>query len=224
MIVPFIRTLILYLGIIIAVRLMGKRQVGEMQPAELVITILISAVASVPMQDVDIPIAHGLVPILTLVAAEVIISYLSMRSLALRRLLSGKPLRVIEKGEIDRKTLKKLRLTLDDLMEDLRLKGIFDLRQVRYAQMETNGQLSVMLNTADSPATHKALALDTKDEEPPIMLIADGSLMKETLAELGKSREWLREVLRAHGAERVSQVFLLCTDKNGEVIYFGKEN
>ncbi|MBQ9535223.1 MAG: DUF421 domain-containing protein [Clostridia bacterium] len=224
MIVPFIRTLILYIGIIVAVRLMGKRQVGEMQPTELVITILISAVASVPMQDVDIPIAHGLIPILTLVAAEVVISFLSMHSLAFRRLLTGKPLRVINKGEIDQKALKRLRLTLDDVMEDLRLKGIFDLRQVRHAQVETNGQLSVMLNTADSPATHKALALDAGEDEPFIMVIADGCLMRESLAELDRSREWLSSVLREHGAEHVSQVFLLCADKNGEVIYFGKES
>lgn len=153
MLIPFLRTVILYLAIIVAVRLMGKRQVGEMQPAELVITILVSAVASVPMQDLDIPLAHGLVPVFTLIAAEVLVSALTLKCIPLRRLLSGKPVPVIRNGCIVQSALRKLRLSVDDLLEDLRLNGVFDLRQVAFAQIETNGQLSVLLQGAETPAT-----------------------------------------------------------------------
>ena len=166
MLVPFIRTLILYCLIIVAVRLMGKRQIGEMQPTELVITILISAVVSVPMQDIDIPLAHGIVPVMTLISAEVLISSASLRSEKFRRLLSGKPVPVIVNGHIEQAAMQKLRISLDDLCEDLRLAGIFDLRQVAFAQMETNGRLSILQNTADQPLTPKQVGIKTDAAQP----------------------------------------------------------
>ena len=174
MLVPFFRTMILYLAIILAVRLMGKRQVGEMQPAELVITILVSAVASVPMQDLDIPLAHGLIPVFTLIAAEVLVSALSMKWPGLRRLLSGKPVPVIREGSIDQQALRRLRLSTDDLLEDLRLNGVFDLRQVAFGQIETNGQLSVLLQAADAPVTPRQMGLAPARSGPFYVLISDG--------------------------------------------------
>ena len=162
MLIPFARTLILYLAIILALRLMGKRQVGEMQPSELVVTILVSAVASVPMQDIDIPLSHGLVPVLTLIAAEVLISALTLKNSRLRQLLAGKPVPVICGGKLEQSALKKLRLSTDDLLEDLRLNGIFDLRQVQFAQLETNGQLSVLLRSGDAPLHGSSLLFDEK--------------------------------------------------------------
>ena len=155
MLVPLIRTLILYFVIIFSMRFMGKRQVGEMQPAELVITILISAVASVPMQDIELPLVHGIIPIITLVSAEVIISTLSLKHPKLRKLISGSPITIIRDGNIDQKAMQTLRITIDDLLEDLRLKDVYDLRTVRLAQMETNGRLSVMINSADLPPCAK---------------------------------------------------------------------
>ncbi len=223
MLVPFLRTLILYIFIIVAIRLMGKRQVGEMQPAELVVTILVSAVASVPMQDIDIPLAHGVVPILTLIGAEVIISTLSLRFLPFRRLLSGKPVVIIEHGRLNQKAMRQLRLSIDDVLEDLRLKDIFDLRDVRTAQVETNGQLSVLLETPAQTATVKMLSLSPAPQNPFHLLVSDGHFLPENLAAIGKSRKWLESVLAANGAREFSDVFFLCADENGSTIYAGKE-
>ena len=223
MLVPFFRTLILYLAIISAVRLMGKRQVGEMQPAELVITILVSAVASVPMQDLDIPLAHGLVPVFTLIAAEVLVSALTLKCVPLRLLLSGKPVPVIRKGHIDQAALRKLRLSLDDLLEDLRLNGVFDLRQVDFAQVETNGQLSVLLQPAEMPVTARQMGLQPGETGPFYVLVADGRADPKALENLGRSRRWMESVLRANGAQDAREVFLFCADPQGNLIFLRKE-
>lgn len=209
MLIPFFRTLILYFCIIVAVRLMGKRQVGEMQPGELVITILVSAVASVPMQDMDIPLGHGLVPVVTLIAAEVLMSALTLKWAPLRRLLSGKPVEVIRDGVVDRKAMGSLRMSLDDLMEDLRLEGIFDLRQVAFAQVETNGRLSVLQAGGGAG--------------PFYLLVADGKVDAKALAQLGKNADWLERVLRSYGADRCGDVFLFCADRAGNMIFLRKE-
>ncbi len=209
MLIPFFRTLILYACIILAVRLMGKRQVGEMQPAELVVTILVSAVASVPMQDLDIPLSHGLVPVFTLIAAEVLLSVLTLKWPALGQLMSGRAVPVVREGVIDQQALRELRVSVDDLLEDLRLEGIFDLRQVRFAQVETNGKLSVLERGAGAG--------------PFFTLITDGRLQQEALFRLGKSRKWLGRVLRQQGIPHEGQVFLFCADRNGNIILLKKE-
>lgn len=223
MLIPFARTLILYLAIVLALRLMGKRQVGEMQPGELVVTILVSAVASVPMQDMDIPLSHGLVPVLTLIAAEVLISALTLKNSRLRLLLSGKPVPVVQNGVPDQKALKKLRLSTDDLLEDLRLGGVFDLRQVAFAQLETNGKLSILLRSEDAPITPFQLGTKVQREEPFFTVISDGVLRQEALHQLGKSQSWLKNLLRMNGAESAGQVFLLCADRSGNFIFVKKE-
>ena len=223
MLVPFLRTLILYIFIIVAIRLMGKRQVGEMQPAELVITILVSAVASVPMQDIDIPLAHGVVPILTLIGAEVIISAISLHNLPFRRLLSGKPVIIIEHGRLNQKALRQLRLSIDDVLEDLRLKDVFDLRDVRLAQIETNGQISVLLEAPAQTATAKMLSLSPTPQDPFHLVVSDGRFLPENLSAIGKSRKWLDSVMAANGARQFSDVFFLCADKNGNTIFAKKE-
>ncbi|MEA5040376.1 MAG: DUF421 domain-containing protein [Clostridiaceae bacterium] len=220
---PFVRTLLLYLAIVVAVRLMGKRQVGEMQPTELVVTILVSAVASVPMQDIEIPLAHGIVPILTLIAAEVLLSALSLKSYRFRRLMTGKPVPVISCGQVDQKSLRKLRLSLDDLCEDLRLAGVFDLRQVKLAQVETNGRLSLLLETKDAPATPRVMGLSPVPEEPFSILVSDGVLCETGLQQTEKTREWVLQIIKANGAAALEQVFLLCANKRGDVIFSRKE-
>lgn len=209
MLIPFFRTLILYLSVIAAMRLMGKRQVGEMQPAELVITILVSAVASVPMQDTDIPLSHGLVPVFTLIAAEVLVSALSLRWVPLRRLLEGRPVPVVRQGKVDQRALRDLRLSLDDLLEDLRLAGVFDLRQVEFAQMETNGKLSVLEKGGSAG--------------PFYVVIADGIFDVGALSQLGRSRAWAESLIRANGAKGERDVFLFCADRAGNVIFLKKE-
>lgn len=219
MLVPFARTLILYFCIILAIRLMGKRQVGEMQPMELVSTILVSAVAAVPMQDMDIPLAHGLVPVVTLIAAEVLLSALSLKNLRLRQLLSGKPVPVIREGIIDRKALSALRLSLDDLLEELRLNGVFDPRRVTFAQVETNGKLSFLLDSADAPLTPRQAGIRAEAELPFFLIVSDGTLLREGLRQAEKSEVWLRSALKKCGVQQLSEVFLFCADKSGNTIF-----
>ena len=159
MFIPLIRTIILYTFVIIAVRLMGKRQIAEMQPTELVITILISAVASVPMQNPEIPLTHGIVPIFTLISAEIFISFLSLKFPRFRKVLTGKPVILIENGIIDQNALKSTRLSIDDLYEELRLNNTFNIADIRRAQLETNGQLSILLFDKKQPLTPEDLEL-----------------------------------------------------------------
>lgn len=223
MLIPLLRTLILYLAIILALRLMGKRQVGEMQPGELVVTILVSAVASVPMQDMDIPLSHGLVPVLTLIAAEVLVSALTLKSSWLRLLLTGKPVPVIREGQLDQQALRRLRLSTDDLLEDLRLGGVFDVRQVAFAQLETNGQLSILLESREAPATAGQLGIKTRRAQPLLTVISDGVIREAALKQLEKDRDWLERVLKAEGIATPERVFLFCADREGNRVLFKKE-
>lgn len=223
MLIPLLRTLILYLAIILALRLMGKRQVGEMQPGELVVTILVSAVASVPMQDMDIPLSHGLVPVLTLIAAEVLVSALTLKSSWLRLLLTGKPVPVIREGQLDQQALRRLRLSTDDLLEDLRLGGVFDVRQVAFAQLETNGQLSILLESREAPATAGQLGIKTRRAQPLLTVISDGVVREAALKQLEKDRDWLERVLKAEGITTPERVFLFCADREGNRVLFKKE-
>jgi len=220
--VPFFRTLILYIAIMAAVRLMGKRQVGELQPGELVSTILISAVASVPMQDIDIPLAHGLVPILTLISAEILVSALSLKSIGIRRLITGSPMVVIKNGIPDEAALKKLRLTLDDLMEDLRLRDVFDIRTVKTARIETNGQMSVMLDGKYSPLTVQDAGIAEPKTEELLVLVQDGAVIYENLDLLGRDEAWLLSALKAAGASSAEEVFLFCSGNRGSSVFVRK--
>ena len=222
MLVPLIRTLILYFVIIVAIRLMGKRQVGEMQPTELVITILVSAVVSVPMQDIDIPLSHGIVPVMTLISAEVLISAVSLRSRWFRQILTGKPVPVIVNGKIDQQAMQKLRFSLDDLCEDLRLAGVFDLRQVAFAQIETNGKMSILQNTLDMPLTVRQAGVKAETAQPFFMIVSDGVLCAEGLEMAGKTLKWLDSMVKASGAKGVQEVFLLCANARGDTIYARK--
>lgn len=223
MLIPFIRTIILYFLIVLSIRFMGKRQVGEMQPIELVITILISSVASVPMQDINIPLAHGAIPVLTLIATEILVSTVALKFEPFRRLLSGNPISVIQNGVPDQTAMKRLRLSVDDILVGLRQKDVFDIRHVRYAQVETNGQLSVLLDSMESPATAKMLSLSPSPAEPFHVLISDGRFSRQSLSSLGKSKLWMDSIIKANGATRIDDVFLLCADKRGNIIFTKKE-
>ncbi|MBO5974040.1 MAG: DUF421 domain-containing protein [Clostridia bacterium] len=222
MLIPLIRTLILYFFIIFSMRFMGKRQVGEMQPAELVITILISAVASVPMQDIELPLVHGIIPIITLVSAEVIISSLSLKCPRLRTLISGRPITIIRDGNIDQRAMRSLRITLDDLMEDLRLIDVYDLRTVRLAQMETNGRLSVLVDAKYMPPSAKDLSVKVSPSEPFCPIICDGKLVDQKYSQSEENRKWLNKTMRKNGVKDKNEVFLLACDRNNNVIFVKK--
>ena len=212
MLVVLFRAIILYALVMFSLRLMGKRQLGELQPAEFVITILISNIASLPIEDSSIPMALGMIPVLVLVAFEILISNLSLQSKAFRSLLSGKPIIVIQDGEIQQKQLRKLRFSIDDLMESLRQNGIFDVRDVEYAIVETNGNVSVLQRFAAQTVTPAMLHIQGKEESPPAIIISDGQIVKSALTAYGLSEEWVLRTLEKQRRE-LRNVFLMTCDR-----------
>lgn len=223
MVIAFFRTIILYLLLIIGIRLLGKRQVGELEPAELVLTMILSDLAAVPMQDFGLPLVYGVVPIITLLCLTMILSVLTMRSVRLRAILCGKPSIVVRNGTLCQQEMRKVRMTVDELLEELRLQGITDLTTVKYAILETSGSLSILLYEADQPVTPNQLAMDCKTSSLPIVLINDGRVLDKQLKWLGYDQKWLQKQLRSRNFSDPKQVFLLTADETGVVFCAGKE-
>lgn len=222
MLTSFLRAIFLYLVLIFCIRLMGKRQIGEMGPAEFVITMLLANIASVPMQNNSIPLLTGLLPILTVLGMELILSVLTMRSVRLRKLLCGKPVILIENGKLLEENVRVTRVNLDELTELLREKGIFDLATIKYAILETNGQISTLLYSKDQPATAKDAGIHAAEQELPYTLISSGKLMHENLKLCRKDLTWLKQELHKRGVTR-EQVLLMTVDKKGNVYLAKKE-
>ncbi len=223
MLVILVRTVLLYLLVVVAMRMMGKRQVGELQPSELVTAIMISDVASIPMQNTGVPLMSGVVPILTLLAAELTVSFVSLKSRKVRRLFSGKPSVIIRHGRIDEKEMKKQRFSIDDLMEELRINGYSDISQVESAMLETNGQISVIPKTFSRPVTVADLELDVDEELVPHTVIFDGEIDLKELENSGKTEEWLKNQLSANGIEKAEKVFMATIDSSGNLFVQTKE-
>ena len=225
MVTAFIRTIILYLVLIIGLRLTGKRQIGELEPIELVLTLLLSDLASVPMQDFGIPLLNGLVPILTLLSLSTLFSYFSLRSVRFRSLVCGEPAIIIRDGKLLQNVMRHNRLTLDELLEELRGQGVCDIDDVKYAILETSGQLSVLLRSDCQPITARQLGKQVKDDVfLPTILINDGRLMRSNLQRRGLDERWLQEELHRQHLTNTSEVFLLSIDPAGHVICLPKEN
>jgi len=218
----YTRTVILYLVLILVVRLMGKRQVGQMEPSEFVVTMLVADLASIPMQDGGIPLFSGLVPIATVLGMELVLSALSMKSLRLRRLLCGKPVILMENGNILQKNLRKTRITSDELIGHLREKDILDLRSVQYAILETNGNLSVFPYPKEKPASAKEAGIEVRKQTLPITVISDGTLMADNLALVKKDVAWVQRVLREKKAT-LQGTWLLTVDLEDKIVFYPKE-
>ena len=223
MAIALIRTVILYIIIIVGIRLMGKKQVGELEPTELVFAMLISDLAAVPMQDFGIPLLFGVIPIVTLLALTMILSVLSLKSLRFRALICGQPSVIMDHGSILQKELAKNRYTVDELLEELRLQGITDLSTVKYAILENSGQVSVLLYETHQPATAQQLQLTAQPQGLPLVIISDGRVLERNLRVRGLDRSWLRQRLSEHGHTSPSQVFLLTVDEREHVYYIPKE-
>lgn len=210
-----IRSIILYFTVIFAVRLMGKRQLGELQPTELVITILISNIATLPLENIEMPLTMSLLPILTLVCYEVIMSWITLKSRKIRRLVSGHPKIIISGGVVDQKMLRELRLSIDDLLAGLRAKDIFDISEVQYAVVETNGTISVLEKADYRSATKKDVSKADVSINPPQVIISDGDFEPTALELIHKSQEWLGSVLIGKNTS-ADNVFLLTADESGK--------
>ena len=222
MILSYLRTIFLYLILIAVIRLMGKRQIGQMEPSEFVVTMLVANLASIPMQDGGIPLYSGLVPIVTVLSIELLLSSLSMKSMKLRKLLCGKPVILIENGNILQKNLRKTRVTLDELTGHLREKDVLDLRAVQYAILETNGNLSVFPYPKERPASAKEVGIPTKPQYLPITIISDGQIMEENLEKAKKDARWVQKILKEKNAQ-LRDTWLLTVDHGDRVVFYRKE-
>ena len=217
MVIALARTVILYILIITGVRLMGKRQVGELEPSELVVSLLIADLAAVPMQDFGIPLLTGIIPIFALLAMTMILSVLTMKNTRFRILMCGKPSVVVKNGTLDQHEMQRNRYTVDELFEELRIKGYTDLTQIKYAILETNGQLSVLPYATCQPPTTGQLEIKTQESGLPVILISDGRLLEENLHISGHDRNWLDKQLRRHNCPSLADVFLMTVDEAGQV-------
>lgn len=216
MFVSFFRSILLYLILILAVRLMGKRQIGELEPSEFVVAILIADLASVPMQDIGIPLLSGVIPILTVLALELILSVLNIRSVRVRRFFCGNPIMLMENGKILQKNLAKTRITLDELIQHLRQNEILDLSTVQYVILETDGKISTIVHPKHQPPTAMDMSVQVDAAQLPLTLISDGVVLKEHLVACGKDAAWLDKQLKRLGCS-LEDVFLLTATKKGKI-------
>lgn len=218
MIVIILRTLILYATVVLSLRIMGKRQIGELQPSELVVAIMISDVATVPMESFDIPLLSGIIPVLTLLLAEVITSFISVKSKRARKFFMGEPSIIVYDGVILEDELLKQRFNLSDLLEELRLLGCFDISDVLVAVLETSGKLSVIPRDKARNVTVEDLKIENpRHEGLPCTVILDGELNQEELKRSGKTQYEIINEIQKRGAKHVSDVFIASIDAEGEL-------
>ena len=223
MLVFVLRTVILYLLLIAVIRCMGKRQIGQLEPSEFVVTMLVANLATIPMENMEDPIHTGVIPIVTVLALELLLALLSLKSIGLRRLLCGKPVILIDNGKLLPENLRSTRITLDELSGHLREKDVLDITTVQYAILETNGNLSVFPYPKHCPASAKEAGIHPKEQLLPVTIIGDGCLYKDNLPAAGKDRLWLNDFLQQHNVT-VSDVWLLTVDKRGKTVLLTKED
>lgn len=221
LITTIIRTIILYAFITFAIRIMGKRQIGDMQPNELVITLLISEIAAIPLQDISQPILSGVVAIFMLIVLEIIMSVLSMKSITVRRFMNGKSAVIIKNGVIDQNVMKDVRMTVLDLVELLRGQNVFDISAVAFAVLEVNGNLSVLLKGGEQPVTAKDLGIKKEKEALPLPVISDGKILSDSLKALNITNEDILKKVKANKTE-VNNVFLMTLDRYDNICLIKK--
>lgn len=224
MTILFIRTIITYALVIFALRLMGKRQIGELQPSELVVAIMISDLATMPMSDVSIPLAYGIVPIFTLVICEILLSFISLKSEAFRVFMSGKPQLLVKEGKLQIDEMLHARVNIDDLMEELRKGGYFSLNDVDTVVLETGGTISVIPSREAAPPTNKDLSISAKQQKISYIYISDGKIRQSELKRSGKDSKWIKKQLDKKGISKTEDVFILSEDGEGNIFIQRKED
>lgn len=222
MTITFIRSVIIYIFVVTAVRIMGKRQVGELNPHELVITILISAIATVPLEDNAMPLANSLVPILIFISLEIIESILCMKSIKFRNIIQGKPMYIIKDSKVKQNVLKKIRYTMDDLIDSLRQQGVFDISEVENAIVETNGKISVQQKSEYSPITPKIMDITPPKAEIPSTIVLDGDIIEEYFGENKIKKSEIELVIKSTDMDEKKIMMLSITD-SGKIYVIGKD-
>ena len=223
MAISILRTVLIYLLVIFIMRFMGKRQIGTLQPSELAVTILMSNIASVPIENIDLPLVLGVVPILILLCFEYFFSLIGLKSRHFRKIICGKPIFVIEDGKINQKALNLLRFTIDDLTESLRGCGVFDISEVSYAIIETNGKMNIIKKFSSQPLTPSTSNMkEEKETTVPLVIISDGKPIKSNISYLNLSNSWLIKKLKEKNLD-IKDVFLMTSDKNKKIFIVKKE-
>lgn len=217
MLIVFLRTLIIYLLLLAAMRLVGKRQIGELQLSELITTLMLSELAVLPIGDADVPLVYAIVPILTLLSLEILISFLASHSPFFRRLLFGRPSILINRGKLNRKEMDRTRMDVSELLSELRLKDVSDIADVRCAILEDNGKLSVFKNTDASPVT-PASAADPAQHGVSLPVLVSGRLLKSAMAHAGVDAAWIDRHLARHSLTR-RDVLLMAVDEQKKTVY-----
>ena len=219
MLVVFIRVFIIYITVLLFLRLMGKRQIGEMQPYEVVITLIIADLATLPMSDSNIPLLHGILPLAVLVLIHYFIALLTRKSIRFRRLISGQPVVIVSPKGIEYKAFKDLNLNIDDLMEIIRQNGYYSLEQILYAIVETNGQISIIPNSLCAPATAKDVGVQNPPAKLPSVIVADGKIMKAKMRELKLDNKKLNKIIKFLNLKSVKELIILSIDNDGKLFY-----
>lgn len=222
MTIALIRTILLYIVVIISIRLMGKRQISELQPSELVVTLLISDIASIPMQNTAQPLLSGFLPIIILVSCELIISTVMVKNTKFRRFVCGKPVVVINDGKIQQYEMKRLRMTTEDLIEQLRQLDIFNISEVAFAIVETNGRMSVMKKPDTQPPSAKDLGVYIPNKGIDTVVVSDGEISDYSLEFLEISKDWVMEIINGQGLN-LDDIFIMTANKNKEFNIIKKE-
>lgn len=222
MLISYFRTAVLYLVLILSIRMMGKRQIGQMEASEFVVTMLVANLASIPMQDAAIPLYSGLLPILIVLGMELTLSGLILRSVMIRRFFCGKPVILIDNGKVLLENLRRTRVTLDELTGHLRQKDVLDIQTVQFAILETDGSLSVFPFPGERPATAGEAGIAAKEQYLPITIVEDGYVSRENLQKAGKNCQWLDKILQQHRA-KLPETLLLTVDEGNHVVFLRKE-
>lgn len=219
----FLKTLIMYAVLILLMRLIGKRQLGELELSELVVTILMSNIATAPLTQKDCTLTEGLLPLVTLMLLEYLLSVITMKNVKLRTLLSGKPALLVVRGRIDQAQMRKNRFTPDELTEALRNQGYLDLRTIEYAILETDGVLNVIASPPNRPVTAAQMGIEIEDSGYPIIVVNSGRILHENLKILGRDEVWLKKILRENGLKNEREVYLMTCDALGGVFLAPRE-
>lgn len=223
MAIVFIRTVIVFVVLVLSMRLMGKRQLGELELSEVVVAVLISDMASHPLQDIGVPLMNGLIPAIVLLCCEIMISGAIMKSIRFRAFICGRPSILIENGKIIQKEMSRNRFAIDELAEDLRKKGITDISKVKYAILETDGTLNVLPYAAEKPPTAADLKIIVEDYSIPYCVISDGKIIAKNLKDSGHDLAWLNNQLKDRNISSARDVYYMTVDDTGKVYFLAKE-
>ncbi len=214
---------VIYLVLVTLMRLIGKRQLGELELSELIVTILISEVAAAPISQPDTPLLRAIAPVLTLLALEYLLSVLSLKSVKLQAILTGKPALLIARGKIDQSQMRRNRITPDELAEAMRNEGVLDIRDVQYAILETNGRINIIPTPAERPATAGQVGAAAEDAGYPVIVINNGRVLSDNLRLLGRDERWLAARLRENGISSPGKVYMMTADMANGIFLAPKE-